>query len=105
MTARVALDRDVKSGKFAFCSQHLSFQQAANIAEAKTGKPFKRQSLGSEAELRAALASAAKSDPQQAIMLAYMLNGQTALDDLQSDRYPELKLQTFSDFLSARLQA
>jgi hypothetical protein len=49
MTARVALDRDVKSGKFAFCGQHLSFQRAANIAEAKTDKPFKRQSLGSEA--------------------------------------------------------
>lgn len=106
MTARVALDRKVASGKFAFCGDKVSFQQAADVAEALTGKTFQRHSLGSEADLRAVMAAKAKSDPFQAVMLAYqlyMLNGQTSLDNLQSDRYSDLKLQTFSEFLAARL--
>lgn len=102
MTARVALDRNVKSGKFAFCGDKISFQQAADVAEVRTGKSFARRSLGSEADLRKALEATRTSDPQQAVMLAYqlyMLNGQTALDDLQSDRYPDIKLQRLNDFL------
>jgi uncharacterized protein YbjT (DUF2867 family) len=108
VTARVALDRNVKSGKFAFAGDHLSFQRAADVAEVQTGKRFERHSLGSEADLRAALAAAAKSNPFQAVMLAYqlyMLNGQTSLENLQSERYPDLKLQRFEDFLSQRLSA
>jgi uncharacterized protein YbjT (DUF2867 family) len=102
MTARIALDRSVSSGKFAFCGDKLSFQQAADIAEEKIGKPFARHSLGTESDLRAALAEKMKSDPAQAVMLAYqlyMLNGQTKLDNLQSDRYPDIKMQRFADFL------
>jgi uncharacterized protein YbjT (DUF2867 family) len=108
MTARVALDRSVKSGKFSFCGDKLSFQQAADIAEAQTGKSFARQSFGTEADLRVAVAEKAKSDPAQGVMLAYqlyMLNGQTSLDNLQSDRYAELKLQDFSSFLADSLPA
>jgi uncharacterized protein YbjT (DUF2867 family) len=103
MAAYVALDRDVKSGKFAFCGERISFRHAVDVAEAKTGKRFTRQSMGSEADLRSALA--AEPDPYKAIMLAYMLymlNGQTALEHLQSNRYSDLKLQNFSEFLSAR---
>ena len=33
--------------------------------------------------------------------LLYMLNGQTALSDLQNDRYPDVKFETFTD-LAAR---
>lgn len=106
MTARVALDPSVPSGKFAFCGDKISFQQVADIAESQTGKRFVRQSLGAEADLRAMMAAKEKSDPFLAVMLAYqlyMLNGQTALDNLQSARYPDIALQTFAAFLSARL--
>ncbi|WP_240500457.1 NmrA family NAD(P)-binding protein [Pseudomonas syringae] len=103
MTARVALDRSVESGKFAFCGDRLSFQEAADLAEKRTGKPFSRRSLGSEADLRKALDAARASDPQQAVMLAYqlyMLNGQTALENLKSQRYPDIQLQRLRDFLA-----
>lgn len=106
MTARVALDRHVASGKFAFAGDRLSFQQAADAAEAVTGRRFERRSLGGEADLRARMAALAASAPSQALILAYqlyMLNGQTALDDLQSQRYPDLALQRFGDFLAQRL--
>jgi len=35
----------------------------------------------------------------------YMLNDQTALENLQSGRYPNLELQRFSEFLAERLSA
>lgn len=107
MAARVALDREVPNGKFAFAGDKVSFQQAADIAEDRTGKRFERRSLGTEADLRSAMAIV-RTDPFQAVMLAYhlyMLNGQTSLDDLQSDRYPDLKLQPFVSFLADRLKA
>ncbi|GAA5235247.1 NAD-dependent epimerase/dehydratase family protein [Verticiella sediminum] len=106
MTARVALDRDVPSGKFAFAGDRLSFQQVADIAQTQTGKTFKRHSLGNEQQLRSAMKEMAASDPGRAIMLAYqlyMLNGQTSLDDLQSDRYPDLRLQNYTSFLAEQL--
>lgn len=106
MTARVALDRSVPNGKFAFCGDRLSFQEVADIAEKDTGKTFTRTSLGSEADLRKLMAEKAQSDPMQAVMLAYqlyMLNGQTSLDNLQSDHYLDIKLHTFSDFIAERL--
>ncbi|CAL8474812.1 NmrA family NAD(P)-binding protein [Caballeronia sp. S22] len=106
MTARVALDRDVPSGKFAFAGDRLSFQQVADIAETQTGKPFKRHSLGNEQQLRGTMKEMAVSDPGQAVMLAYqlyMLNGQTSLDDLQSDRYADLRLQNYTSFLTEQL--
>lgn len=108
MAARVALDRGVRSGKFAFAGDRISFNRAADVAEARTGRRFERRSLGSEADLRSAIAEAAASDPPAAVMLAYhlyMLNGQTALRDLQNGRYPDLRLDTFADFLAGRLPA
>jgi hypothetical protein len=53
--------------------------------------------------LRAAKAVAEKdaSNPFKPVMLAYqlyMLNGQTALTDLQSELYAEVKLETFTQF-------
>lgn len=108
MTARVALDRSVASGKFAFAGDRVSILDAVQVIEAQAGRRFERRSNGSEAGLRAALAVAQKdtSDPFKAVMLAYqlyMLTGQTALSDLQNDRYPDLKLGRFAQF-AARMQ-
>lgn len=105
MTAHVALDRSLTSGKFAFAGDHVSFQQVADTAEKITGIRFERRSQGTEAELRTALDNAAVSNPMEAIMLAYqlyMLNGQTALTSLQNNRYPNVKLQGFESFLRGR---
>ena len=72
------------------------------------GRRFERRPLGSEADLRAAMAGAAKnrSDPSKAVMLAYwlyMLTGQTALGDFQNGRYPDLELERFADFAERSL--
>lgn len=108
MAARVALDRTVPSGKFAFAGDRISILGAAEVIEVRTGRRFERRPLGSEAGLRAAMAEAHKdrSDPFQAVMLAYqlyMLTGQTALSDLQNDRYPELELESFAQFAARAL--
>ncbi len=108
MTARVALDRSVGSGKFAFAGDRISILGAADVVEAQTGRMFERRPLGSEADLRAAMAAAAKdaANPLEAVMLAYqltMLTGQTALSDLQNDRYPDLKLESFAQFAARTL--
>ena len=105
MTTRVALVRDVPGGKFAFYGDRLSFNDAADVAEALTGKTFERRSLGTEEALRAALAAA---DAQDKIMLGYalyMTNGQTALSDVQNGRYPETRLQTFKEVLADRIRS
>ena len=106
MVAHVALDRSAASGKFAFAGDRISILEAASVVEAQTGRSLKRRSLGSESELRAAHAKALTEDPQMAVMLAYqlyMLTGQTALSDLQDDRYPDVRLQGFNEFASHTL--
>lgn len=104
MIARVALDRRVPAGKFAFAGDRISFRQAGEIVAAQTGRALKAASFGSETDLRAAMAAA---DPQKRVMLAYLLymtNGQTALSHLQNDRYPDLKLETFAQFASRAMK-
>ena len=108
MVARIALDRSVQSVKFAFAGDQVSILDAAKVLEAQTGRSFERRSLGSEADLRAAMKDAARdaADPFKAVMLAYqlyMLTGQTALGDLQNDRYPDLKLESFAAFTARAL--
>ena len=108
MVARVALDRSVRSGKFAFAGDRVSILDATSAIEAQTGRRFERRSLGSEADLRAAMAEAAKdkSNPFKVVMLAYqlyMLTGQTALSDLQNKRYPDVKLERFAEFAARAL--
>jgi uncharacterized protein YbjT (DUF2867 family) len=108
MLAHVALDRKVGSGKFAFAGDRISILDAAKVIEAQTGRSFTRHSMGSEADLRAAMAEAHKdaSNPFKPVMLAYqlyMLNGQTALSDLQNDRYSGVKLESFAQFASRAL--
>ncbi len=105
MVARVALDRDVPAGKFAFAGDRISFRQAGEIVSKQTGRELKPVSFGSEADLRGAMAA---SPPEKKVMLAYllyMLNGQAALTALQNDRYPDLKLERFTDFAARKLPA
>lgn len=108
MVARVAVDESVPNGKFAFASERLSILDAARVIEAQTGRTFERRPLGSEADLRAAMAKARQdtANPFGIVMLAYqlyMLTGQTALTDLQNDRYPDLKLESFAEFAARAL--
>ena len=103
MVARVALDRAVPAGKFAFAGDRVSFRQAGDIIATQTGRAIKPVSLGSEADLRAAMAAA---DPSKRVMFAYLLymtNGQTALGDLQNDRYPDLRFERFAEFAAHSL--
>ena len=105
MVARVALDREVPAGKFAFAGDRISFRRAGAIVSERTGVALRPTSFGSETDLRAAMAAAG---PEKKVMLAYllyMLNGQTALSDLQNDRYPELELESFADFAARKLPA
>lgn len=105
VVARVALDRDVPAGKFAFAGDRISFRRAGEIVAARTGRALRPVSLGSEAELRAAMEV---SDPQRKLMLAYLLymtNGQAALTNLQNDRYSDLKLESFPKYAERRLAA
>lgn len=105
MVARVAVDREVPAGKFAFAGDRISFRQAGEIISTRTGRPVRPVSLGSEADLRNAMEAA---DPQKKVMLAYLLymtNGQTALSNLQNDRYPELQFEGFADYVGHHLPA
>ncbi len=103
MVAHVALDPTVPAGKFAFAGDRISFRQAGEIVAAHTGRALRAVSYGSETDLRAAMAAAG---PDKRVMLAYLLymtNGQTALTELQNDRYPDIRLQTFSGFIAQNL--
>ena len=105
LVARVALDRGVPAGKFAVAGDRVSFRQAGEVVAARTGKAIKPASLGSEADLRKAMAAA---DPHKKVMLAYLLymtNGQTALTDLQNGRYPDVRFQSFADFVTQSVAA
>lgn len=105
MVARVALDRDVPAGKFAFAGDLISFREAGAIVAKQTGRQIRPVSYGSEADLRAAIAAA---DPQKQVMLAYLLyttNGQTGLSNLQNSRYPDVQFEGFADYIAHALPA
>jgi len=108
MVARIALDRSIGGGKFAFAGDRVSLLDATRVIENQTGRPFARRTLGSEADLRAAMAEAREdtSNPYRAVMLAYqlyMLTGQTALGDLRNEHYPDVQLETFPAFAARAL--
>ena len=99
IVARVALDRSVPAGKFAIAGDRVSFRDAGEVMARHIGRPIKPVSYGSEADLRAAMA---KADPEKQVMLAYLLymtNGQTALTDLQNERYMDMRFESFADFV------
>ncbi len=108
MIAHVALDQGIAGGKFAFAGDRISMLEVVKVIEAQTGRTFERHSMGSESDLRAAHGRALKdtSNPFGSVMLAYqlyMLTGQTALTNLQNDRYPDLKLENFAQFAARAL--
>ena len=105
MVARIALDRDVAPGKFAFAGDHVTFREAADIVSRATGKTIKPASMGSEADLRAAMK---KADAQHQVTLAYLLymtNGQTALTELKNERYPDVHFEGLADFVKRSVNA
>lgn len=105
VTARVATDWTVPAGKFAFAGDLISFRQAGAIISELTGREIRPVSMGSESDLRAMMVNA---DPYKQVMLAYLLymtNGQTALSDLQNNRYPDLRLEVFAEFAAQNLPA
>lgn len=103
MTARAALDRDIPAGAFAFAGDRISFRDAGAIVGQQVGRTLRPVSLGSEADLRAAMEAA---DPHTKVMLAYLLymtNGQTALSDLQNGWYPDMRFESFAEFAARML--
>lgn len=105
MVARVATDPSVPAGKFAFAGDRVSFREAGEIVGRQVGRELKPVSYGSEDDLRATMA---KADPEKRIMLAYLLymtNGQTALTDLQNNRYLDMRFESFADFAARSIKA
>ena len=101
-TARAALDPGLSSGKFAVAAQQLTFGAVVDAVEEATGHTYTRHSLGSAADLRTKItaaceAGASSTDVVMQVYLLYMLTGQTALEDLQNDRYPDIHPQTLTD--------
>lgn len=93
--ARVAVDASVPSGKFAVAGQRLSYGDIVSAVERETGRRYERRSLGTTDDLRAWIESQREAGEMMAVMYGtyqlYMLTGQTALDDLQNDRYPDIE--------------
>lgn len=98
--ARAAVDTALPGGKFAVAAEQLSFGAMTDAVEEVTGHRYNRRSLGTVDDLRAAIVGTRSrdSDPAAPVMLVYMLfmlTGQTALDNLQNDRYPEITAESF----------
>ena len=103
-TARAAVDRALPSGKFAVAGEQLSFSGIIDAVEEVSGRRFERRSRGSAADLEALIARQRAADPQSMealgnTYLLYMLNGRTALDDLQNDRYPDVQPETYTEYV------
>ncbi len=93
--ARVAVDESVPSGKFAVAGQRLSLGDIVSAVERGTGRRYERRSRGTTEDLRAWISDQREAGEAMAAMYGtyqlYMLTGQTALDDLQNDRYPDIE--------------
>lgn len=103
MVARVALDPSVAPGKFAFAGDLVTFREAGEIVARVTGRPIKASSMGSEADLRAMMGTAPAEKRVMLAYLLYMTNGQTALSDLQNDRYADMRFEGLADFVARKL--
>ena len=93
--ARVAVDETVPSGKFAVAGQQLSYGDIVSAVERESGRRYERRSRGTTEDLRAWVESQREAGQAMAAMYGayelYMLTGQTSLDDLQNDRYPDIE--------------
>ena len=99
-TARAALDLDLTNGKFAIAGEQLSFSGIIDAVERVSDRTFERLSKGSIAELATTIAAQRAADPGSIealgnTYLLYMLDGTTALTDLQNDRYPDIGTETY----------
>ena len=100
--ARAAVDRTLSSGKFSIAGEQLSFSKVIDAVEAVSGRHFERKSHGSVADLETLIARQRAKDPgsMEALgntYLLYMLNGRTSLDDLQNDRYADLRPESYAE--------
>ncbi|MBV9076383.1 MAG: NmrA family NAD(P)-binding protein [Methylobacteriaceae bacterium] len=104
-TARAALDRTVPAGKLAVSGERLSFVEIAKALGQATGQEVRAETRGSIDELNAFIARtrAANPDPMAtvpALYQLYMITGRTALDAPQNERFPELRPESFGEFLA-----
>lgn len=109
-TARAVLDVTLPSGKLAFAAEQLSFGHMTAAVEDATGQPYTRQSLGTVDDLRQAIAGTRRSDidpaaPAMLVYMLFMLTGQTALENLQNDRYPDVDPDLFADLAQRELSS
>ena len=99
-TARVAVDPSVPSGKFAIAGQQLSLSDIVSAVERGNGRRYERRSRGTTGDLRTWITDQRAAGETMAAMYGtyqlYMLTGQTALDDLQNDRYPDIEPVTLA---------
>ena len=99
-TARAAVDRNLPSGKFALAGEQLTFNGIIDDVEHVSGRTFKRRSQGTIADLKETIARQRAADPDLMAALGntyilYMLDGTTALTDLQNGRYLDLRPETY----------
>ena len=104
-TARAAIDRNLSSGKFAIAGEQLSFSGVIDAVEHISGLRFARHSRGSIADLEASIARQRTIDPNSMealgdTYLLYMLTGRTALDDLQNERYADLRPERYDEHVA-----
>ncbi len=96
--ARVAVDPTVSSGKFAVVGQQISFGDIVSAVERGNGYQYERRSRGTTDELRAWVSDQREAGEAMNAMYGayqlYMLTGQTELEDLQNDRYPDIEPMT-----------
>lgn len=107
-TAKAALDRNLPNGKFAIAGQVISFDDVSNALSRVLGHAFERERLGSVSDLKTRISELRADDTQQRLAIMstyqlYMLNGQTSLENLQNNRYPEIIPESVSDFLHRKL--
>lgn len=92
---RAAVDPSVPSGKFAVAGQQVSFGDIVSTVGHGTGRRYERRSLGTTDDLRAWISGQREAGETMAATYGtyqlYMLTGETALDDLQNDRYPDIE--------------
>lgn len=104
-TARVALDPDAEPGKFAIAGDRISFHDIVAAHGRETGRRYEPRSRGDLDDLRAwADARAQDGDHDAELMgryLQYMISGQTRLENLQNDRYPDIQPRTLDDLSPA----
>jgi len=96
--ARVALDPSVPSGKFAVAAQRLSLGDIVSTVERTSGRRYARRSRGTPQDLRTHIAGQRQAGDEMGATMAtyvlYMLTGEASLDDLQNDRYPDIRPTT-----------